>query len=141
MGELAGHAAKARSRERVEPLHRIRKTLRQYYDEKRERFSNVASNIYDADLRRIFSDRSARRGIAAAAFLRENRAEIRRMVASGTGKHEYALEVVLSDMQLRCRELGLRAVGPRGPLLIDLAILLAARSVEYVYMGREWHSL
>jgi hypothetical protein len=141
MAEIAGRRPPIRSRRRVEPLEKIRKTLRQHYAEKRERFGALTSNIYDADLRRVFFDSGSREGITAARFLRENRIEIRRMVAKGTGKHEYAIDVVLGDMLKRCRELGLRAVGPRRDLLIDLAILIAARSVEYVYRGREWHAL
>jgi hypothetical protein len=141
MADLAGRTPRVRSRRRVEPLSQVRKTLRQYYDEKRERFGALTSNIYDEDLRRVFSDGGARRGATAASFLRKNRAEIRRMVSKGTGKREYALDVVLGDMMKRCKELGLRAVEPSPQLRIDLAILLAARSVEYVYRGREWHAL
>ena len=44
-------------------------------------------------------------------------------------------------MIARCRELKLRAIGARRTLLLDFAILLAARSVEYVYREREWHPL
>jgi len=51
------------------------------------------------------------------------------------------LDVVLGEMIVRCRELGLRAGGDEEALLTDFAILLAARSVEYVYGGREWHAL
>ena len=137
MSDLAGRAPKIRSRRRVEPLSQIRKTLRQHYIEKRDRFGALTSNIYDADLRRIFTDGSSRKsGMTAARFLRENRLEIRRMVAKGTGKHEYTIDVVLGDMLMRCRELSLRAVGPRRELQIDLAILIAARSVEYVSGGQ-----
>jgi hypothetical protein len=44
-------------------------------------------------------------------------------------------------MIARARELGLRAVGPRERLASEFAVLLAARSVEYVLRGREWHAL
>jgi len=141
MRSLAGRVPKVRSRERVEPLEHIRKTLREHYEEKRERFDTLATNIYDGDLRRVFDDGAGSGGVSAARFLRENRVRLRQMVARGTGKHEYALDVVLRDMTLRCKELGLRAVGPAEELRTDLAILMAARSVEYVYRGREWHAL
>jgi len=140
MRSLAGRTPKIRSRQRIEPVDRLRRTLREHYAEKRDRFT-LTSNIYDGDLLRIFSDASDRSGISAARFLRENRVKLRQMVARGTGKHEYALDIVLRDMLLRCKELGLRAVGPVEELRTDLAILMAARSVEYVYRGREWHAL
>jgi hypothetical protein len=44
-------------------------------------------------------------------------------------------------MIVRCRELGLRTAGREEDVLMDFAILLTARSVEYVYRGREWHAL
>lgn len=141
MKSLAGRRPSVRSRRQVEPLERNRRTLREHYAEKRERFGALTSNIYDTDLRRIFSEGGERRGVTAAGFLRKNRVEIRRMVAKGTGKHEYTLDRVLGDMVMRCKELGLRAVGPGEELRTDLAILLTARSVEYVYRGREWHAL
>jgi hypothetical protein len=148
MSELAGRAPRNRSRARVYPLRMLRQTLREYYEAKRERYAGVANNIYDSDLRRLFAERTSRTagkagadGETAASFLRRNGPRIRRMVARGTGKREYALEVVLRDMIDRCRELGLRMTGREEDVLMDFAILLAARSVEYVYRGREWHSL
>jgi hypothetical protein len=142
MSELAGRAPRVRSRARVEPLSKLRPTLGAYYEAKRERFSGVENNLYDADLRRIFSDDSPREnGETAASFLRRNGPRIRRMVARGTGKREYALDVVLRDMAVRCRELGLRTSGPEEDTVMDFTILLTARSVEYVYHGRDWHAL
>ncbi len=145
MSELAGRAPRTRSRARVEPVGKLRQTLHEYYEAKRERYSGVENNIYDTDLRRLFTERTTRTDRAssetAASFLRRNGPRIRRMVAQGTGKREYALEVVLRDMIVRCRELGLRTAGREEDVLMDFAILLTARSVEYVYRGREWHAL
>jgi hypothetical protein len=142
MSELAGRAPRVRSRARLEPLAKLRQTLGEYYEAKHERFSGVENNLYDADLRRIFSDEPTRgNGETAASFLRRNGPRIRRMVARGTGKREYALDVVLRDMAVRCRELSLRTSGPEADTVMNFAILLTARSVEYVYRGRDWHAL
>lgn len=142
MRELAGRPPRVRSRARPEHLPSLRFTLRDYYEAKHKRYGYLTSNVYDADLRRLFDKEDGRRrGETAASFLRRHRAHIRHMVARGTGKHEYALEVVLQEMMVRCRELGLRATAAREQLLTDLAILLAARGVEYVYRRREWHAL
>jgi hypothetical protein len=142
MSELAGRAPRVRSRARLEPLAKLRQTLGEYYEAKHERFSGVENNLYDADLRRIFSDEPTRgNGETAASFLRRNGPRIRRMVARGTGKREYALDVVLRDMAVRCRELSLRTSGPEADTVMNFTILLTARSVEYVYRGRDWHAL
>ena len=142
MSELADQTPRVRSRARVEPISSLRQTVREYYAAKRARFEGVSNNLYDADLRRIFGADTAASGRERAVnFLKRNGPRIRKMVAQGTGKREYALEVVLKDMIARCRELDLRVGHPTEDILIDFAILLAARSVEYVYRGREWHAL
>ena len=87
------------------------------------------------------SRKEPRRSESASAFLRRHRTVIRRMVARSTGKHELALDTVLREMIVRSRELKLRAVGSKRDLIGDFAILLAARSAEFVYRGRDWHAL
>jgi hypothetical protein len=143
MAELAGKRPAVRSRARVDPVSGIRTTLREHYAAKRERYQILPTNIYDDDLMRFFrapGKRERSSGEAASAFLRRHRAEIRRRVARATGKHELALDMVLGEMIARCRTLGLRTRGGTS-LVIDFAILMAARSVEYVYHGRDWHAL
>jgi hypothetical protein len=143
MQELAGQKPPVRTRARPDPLHRIKTTLGEHYHAKRERYAVLASRAYDTDLLRFFepAGESPGRNESASAFLRRHRTVIRRMVARSTGKHELALDAVLREMIVRSRELGLRAVGPKRDLIGDFAILLAARSVEFVYRGRDWHAL
>ena len=143
MRELRDARPPVRSRARPDPLHRLTTTLGDYYTAKRERYRALASRAYDNDLLRFFevSNGHARRGEPAAAFLRRHRTEIRRLVARNTGKHELVLDTVLGEMIARCRELKLRRIGRgKGPVS-DFAILLAARSAEFVYRGRDWHAL
>ena len=143
MHELAGQKPPVRSRAKPDPVHRIKTTLGEHYRAKRQRYRVLASRAYDQDLLRLFTpiEESTARSPSAAAFLRSHRTEIRRMVARSTGKHELSLDVVLGEMIARSRELKLRAVGPRRQLVVDFSILLAARSVEFLYRGRDWHAL
>ena len=143
MHELAGQSPPVRSRAKPDPVHRIKTTLGDHYRTKRERYRVLASRAYDQDLLRFFTpiEESTNRSPSAAAFLRSHRTEIRRMVARSTGKHELALDTVLGEMIARSRELKLRAVGRQHTLVIDFAILLAARSAEFVFRGRDWHAL
>jgi hypothetical protein len=142
MRELAGARPPVRSQARVDPIERNDTTLGAYYAEKRERYRVASTEIYDEDLLKVFAEPAQRpRGESAATFLGRHKTRLRRMVARHTGKHELALDVVLGDMIARARELGLRTQGAPRALLVELAILLAARSVEYVYRAREWHAL
>jgi hypothetical protein len=139
MRQLAGATPPVRSRARVDAISRNKQTLREYYEAKRERFSSEPNHVYDEDLRRLFHAR--RGGEPAVRFMRRHRAELRRLISRNTGKHELALDVVLGDMIGRARELGLRTTGSERRLVTEFAILLAARSVEYLYRGREWRAL
>ena len=143
MAGLAGKRPPIRSRARPDPLHRLKTTLREHYRAKRERYHALPSRAYDADLRRFFrsAEECSARSQTAAAFLRQHRAEIRRRVARATGKHELALDTVLGEMIARAKELKLRVPGAPRALVVDFAILLAARSAEFVYRGRDWHAL
>ena len=143
MQELAGEAPPVRSRARPDPLHRIKTTLGDHYRAKRARYEIIASRAYDQDLLRLFErpGNAFAHATSAAAFLRRHRTEIRRRVARSTGKQELALDTVLGEMIARARELKLRATGRKSQLVIDLAILLAARSTEFAYRGRDWHAL
>jgi len=141
MAEIAGRKPIVRNRFKVDSISRLRKTLGEYYQEKRARYRSVTTNVYDRDLVRLF--RGAKRGNSdpASTFLRRNRVKIRRMVARSTGERALALDTVLTEMIDRCRELKLRASGSQRQLLVDLAILLAARSVEYTYRRKDWHAI
>lgn len=143
MNELAGEKPPVRSRARVDPVHRIKTTLAEHYQAKRDRYQFFASRAYDQDLLRFFRlpETAPIRAQSAAAFLRRHRAEIRRLVARSTGENELALDTVVGEMVARARELGLRAVGRKQDLVTNLAILLAARSAEFAYRGRDWHAL
>jgi len=70
MKEIAGQKPVVRSRRRVEPLERLRTTLRRYYAKRREHYGVDYPNFYDRDLRRIFSDAPEYAGnITAAQFI------------------------------------------------------------------------
>ena len=63
--------APVRSRRIVDPLHGIRKTLREHYREKRSRYGVENPREYDAALRLVFSTRQAQlRQPSGGGFLR-----------------------------------------------------------------------
>lgn len=141
MESLAGVRPRVKSRARVDTLPRLKKTLREYYEEKQEHYGASFPTVYDRDLLRLFRSPEPGkplRGEAAASFLRRHRKELRSQVSRWTGENEYALEMVFRDMIGRCRELGLRAIGSERALKLDFAILLTVRTTQYVYTAREW---
>lgn len=142
MEELTTKTPLVRTRQQIEPLTGIQKTLREYYSEKRGRYLISYPDIYDQDLRQLFSDDPAhRRHELASKFLNRNRNEIRRLVARWTDEYQFTLDQVLKDMIGRCRELKLRAVGSERALRESFAVLLTVKTMDFHYHRRNWVAL
>ena len=142
MAEIGDTPPPRRSRRKVDQLSTLGTTLREHYDRKRAHYSPHYPDIYDRELRMLFSDQPKhKRHELASAFLRRNRAEIRRLVARWTGEYQFTLEQVLNDMIGRCRELKLRAVGSERSLLLEFAVLLSVKTVHFLHSRRNWIAL
>jgi hypothetical protein len=65
------------------------------------------------------------------------------MVAKWTGEYQYVLEVVLTDMIGRCRDLRLRVAGPERQVLLDFVVLLTVKTMHFLYAQgpRDWIAL
>jgi hypothetical protein len=136
MGELGPQPAPVRIRRRVDPLERLRRTLRTHYEQKRMRYG-VEYPEDDRDLRRLFSDAPEYRGNPSAArFLTRVRREVRRDVARWTGAYQYTIDQVLNDLIKRCRELHLRLVSTEERTKLDFTIVLTVQTMNYLHSGR-----
>ncbi len=137
MGEISTQEPPVTSKARVEPLFRLRKTLRHHYKEKREHYGLEYPNFYDRDLRRLFSDGSQfTSNMPAARFLKRIRNEVRRKVAGWTGEYQYTIDRVFEDMIERCRELNLRLAVPEDQAKLDFTVLLTVQTMNYLHSGR-----
>jgi len=142
MKELRGATPLVYTRRTVEPLRELRITLDEYYREKKRNYTTDHPDIYDRDLRRLFSaDPKKRDSELASSFLRRNRAEIRQLVARWTGEYQFTLDQVLSDIIGRCRELRLRVTGAERRLRVDFAVLLTVQTMHFLYNKRNWIAL
>jgi hypothetical protein len=142
MQELPQERPLVQTRRQVDPVRKLKKSLREHYAEKQARYVIGYPDIYDHDLKRLFSDDAKHRDCELAAkFLRRNRTDIRQLVSRWTGEYEFTLEQVLDDMIGRCRELKLRAVGSERRLRMDFAILLAVKTVMFLNSRRNWIAL
>jgi hypothetical protein len=137
MHELAGSAPMVTTMEEVDPLHLLKRTLREHYERKRSHYGIARSSSYDPDLKRLFSDAPAHADrVSAATFLNRFRREVRRKVAGWTGEYQYTIDQVLEDMIQRCRELGLRLPIPEEQAKLDFTILLTVHTMNYLRSGR-----
>lgn len=137
MTDLAGARPAVRTKERVDPISRLRKTLREHYAEKRRRFGVDHPTFYDRDLRRLFSDQgSFKTNPTATGFINRLRKPIRRSVAKWTGEYQYTIDRLLDDMMRRCRELDLHVAGPEEQVRMEFTVLLTLQTMNYLHSGR-----
>ena len=137
MAEIAGRAPVVTTKQRLEPLHQITKTLREHYRMKHDSYDLDYPNFYDRDLRRLFSaDAGHQHQLDAATFVRRIRRDVRRRVARWTGAYQYTIDQVLEDIIQRCRALGLRLAVPEEQAKQDFTVLLAVHTMNYLHSGR-----
>jgi hypothetical protein len=137
MAEIAGLPPIVASRRRVEPIERLRTTLRRHYARKREHYGLEHPNFYDRDLRRLFSAGDEyRRNRKASRFIHSIRRDVRRLVAEWTGAYQYTIDQVIEDIIHRCQELDLRVAQAEEQTKIDLIIMLTVQVMNYLHSGR-----
>ena len=136
MRSLRGAAPRLDNPAEVDPLPRLRKTLRQHYRTKRKHYGVDYPNFYDRDLRRLFSDAAEFSGnITAARFIGRIRRSARRVVANWTGIYQYTIDQVLEDMIARSRELKLRLAVPEEQARHEFNVLLTVQAMNYLHSG------
>jgi hypothetical protein len=120
----------------VEPLSKLRQTLRQHYRTKRRYYGVDHPNFYDRDLRRLFSESPEFSGnITAAQFIARNRRPTRRLVSAWTGIYQYTIDQVLEEMINRSRELKLRLAVSEDTARQEFAVLLTVQAMNYLHSG------
>lgn len=137
MHEIAGQPPLVTSRRRVEPLERLKTTLRKHYARKREHYGVEHPNFYDRDLRRLFSDAPEYAANARASrVIHKIRRDVRRLVAEWTGSYQYTIDRVIEDMIARCDELNLRLKYPEDRTKLDFTMLVTVQTMNYLHSGR-----
>jgi hypothetical protein len=138
MSELSELEPQLRTRRRVDPVERKRRTLRSHYERKRMRYGVDYPNVYDRDLRRLFSDGPEYKGhLSATRFLMRHRRDLRRNVARWTGAYQYTVDQVLSAIIVRCRELHLRLMRSEEQTHLDFTVVLTVQTMNYLHSGRQ----
>jgi Putative zinc-binding metallo-peptidase len=137
MRELARRRPVVISARKVDPLSRLKKTLREHYRKKREHYGLDHPDFYESDLRNLFSDAPQyAKNLAAARFVRRIRREVRSTVASFTDSYQYTIDQLLSKIIDRCKELNLRLTESEESTKIDFMVFLTVQTMNYLHSGR-----
>ena len=136
MGSIRESPPRLANATEVDPLGKLRKTLRQHYRNKRRYYGVDHPNFYDRDLRRLFSESPEFAGsITAAQFIARIRRPIRRLVSEWTGIYQYTIDQVLEEMIARSRELKLRLAVSEDQARQEFAVLLTVQAMNYLHSG------
>ena len=136
MSSIAGKKAPVKSRAKVDPVHRLKHTLRTHYEERHTRYDINYSTSFDQDLKKLFTQPAkTRRNKTAAAFLERNRRKFCRDVAQWTGEYQYNINQVIRVMIDRCRSLDLRVPADNRELERDTLLMLTVHTMNYLYRG------
>jgi hypothetical protein len=136
MRNLRGKRPERRARQRIEPIGELRQTLGEFYRHKRSRYRLALRQTYDRDLKRLFAEpRAGRHERTAAAFLRSERAEIRKLVSRWTGEYQYAVDRVLSEIIERAAELELVVGSGARHVKRDTMLVVATQTLKYLNRG------
>jgi hypothetical protein len=137
MEQLRGVEPRVLDTTEVDPLRRVRRTLRHHYKMKRRLYGLDHPKFFDRDLRRLFSDDPAYAdNITAAQFIGRIRKPVRRLVASWTGIYQYTVDRVIEDMIARCRHLKLRLAVPEDRARHEFTVLVTVHTMNYLHSGR-----
>ena len=135
--EVGNATAPVKSRRAAHPMRSLRHTLREHYDRKRKYYCRDSPGFYDRDLRRIFSDHAdfASHPLAAR-FLETSRDELRAMVSRWTGASSLTIDRTLADMIKRVDALGLRLRKSPDETRVDVMMMLAVQTMNFVNDGK-----
>ena len=80
-------------------------TLREYYQQKRDRYGMDHPEFFDVDLRKLFTTKEEGGREKASSHIRKAKKDIMDIVERWTGEYKYRINEVLDDMIKRCNEL------------------------------------
>jgi hypothetical protein len=137
MRQIARRRPHVTSKREVDPLRRLKKTLREHYRRKREHYGLDHPDFYDSDLRNLFSDAPEyAKNMTAARFVGKIRKEVRTTVASFTDSYQYTIDQLLAKVIDRCRELNLRLTESEETTKVDFMVFLTVQTMNYLHSGR-----
>lgn len=142
MRGLQGRRAVRTSRDTVEPLSDNRRTLREHYRRKRERYEIDTAVSYDRRLLRVFGA-AARypHHRVASRFLREVAPQIRRLLVRRARMHPYLVNHVIRTATRRARVLDLRLRGSQRDAKRAVLGMLERILLEMLVRDRENYAL
>lgn len=134
MAEIAGEKPLPQKRFEVDPVSKLKGTLRDHYEAKCKRYAVETPHVFDRELKRMFAAERGMNGAPhASSVVRKNRAKIIRAVAKKTGEYPLPLDAAIDDMITRCKALKLRSPRPEAQVRSDITAMLSSKAIHTHY--------
>jgi hypothetical protein len=120
---------------RVWDAARSVRRLDKYYAAKRKMFAEDFPDVYDEDLRAIFT-RAEPGEDGAAQVMRRLRAPLIAALVRWTGQRKYTVDMLVGNLIARAKELKLPAPRDHERVMLELAAYLSAMVTNHLHTGR-----
>ena len=136
MQEIMAKRPKVRNRREELSVRSMRMTLREYYQDKQERYAADSPEFFDRDLRRLFSDADEhKKHEKASRYIRRCSDNVIDIVGKWTSEYHYRINEVLEEMIERCDELNLRVVRNDDEMKLEMVACLTMLVMNKLHSG------
>ena len=135
MQDIQHRKPRLRNKQTEYPVDKIKMTLREFYQQKRERYGMDHPEFFDIDLNKLFVKKEDGGQEKASKYIRSVKKEIMYVVERWTGEYKYRINEVLDDMIKRCNELDLRVGDKREHLMPELTACLTMLVMNKLHSG------
>lgn len=136
MSDIRGKKPLVHKKETPESIHRSRMKLKTYFERKREDLGLDEPFYLDPLILRLFSPTTKKKtDKRAAAFIRQEKKVISKMVARWTGQYQYTINLILQEIIESCREKKLYLTRSERETRMDLVGMLTAHTLNYITKG------
>ncbi len=123
-------------------VSRIKKTLKNFYKEKRRSYAEYFPDFHDANLKRIFISLksvppppSEKNLYSAIDILKRHRKDILNNIARWTGEKKYIISDLLNTIIERCRALSLSTDKSESLVMLEISAYITTLVMNYLYTG------
>ncbi len=129
METIKGRRPLVSNRKRMDDISTMKKTLGDYYTEKRKRLGLNKTSPFRRDLRQIFPKQGE---LPAWRFVHESKGQIIGQVAKNTRLQHYKIKIMLREVQNTCRQEGLMVDRPSLTYRQKVVNLMTKKSEGFV---------
>lgn len=138
MQKIRGKEPLVKSGKKYWQAQRLTSTLGNYYKRKRHFYAEDFHDFHDANLRRIFTEKTQETAAAPVAYMmiKKYRKNIISTVSKWTGEKKYIIDDLLKNLIVRCKDLDLVSIDHEPLSILKISTYITTLMMNYMYTGR-----